>query len=78
MYLQEIHFMVIYNQSTGGGVIVEKMRRGRPKSDQPTRNKVITVRMSEEELKKLQDLCYEKRIAYIDVLLKGLEFWSRK
>ena len=56
---------------------MEKLRPGRPKSDKPTRNKSITIRLTDNELKKLQDLCYRERIAYIDVLLKGLENWSR-
>ena len=56
---------------------MEKKKPGRPKSDKPIRNKVITIRISEEEYNRLQKVCYENRIAYIDVLLKGLDNWSR-
>lgn len=52
------------------------MKRGRPKTNKPIRNKTITLRITENELKKLQDVCYAHRIAYVDVLLKGLENWS--
>ena len=57
---------------------MEKPKPGRPKSTTPTRNKTITFRLSEDELKLLQKVCYDNRLVYADVLLKGLEFWSRK
>lgn len=57
---------------------VEKRKPGRPKSDKPTRNKSVTMRLSENELNLLQTICFENRITYTDVLLKGLENWSRK
>lgn len=57
---------------------MENRKPGRPKSDKPTRNKSITLKLTDNELKELKDICYEKRLSYIDVLLKGLEYWSRK
>lgn len=57
---------------------MEKRKPGRPKSDKPTRNKSVTMRLSENELNLLQTICFENRITYTDVLLKGLENWSRK
>lgn len=57
---------------------MENRKPGRPKSDKPIRNKSITLKLTENELKELKDVCYEYRLSYIDVLLKGLENWSRK
>lgn len=57
---------------------MEKAKPGRPKSDKPTRNKSITIRLTENELLQLQDVCYCDRVSYIDILLKGLEAWSQK
>ena len=57
---------------------VENIKRGRPKTNKPTRDKSINIRLTENELKTLQEICYEHRIAYVDVLKKGLEFWSPK
>lgn len=57
---------------------MEKRKPGRPKSDKPTRNKSVTLRVSEHELENLQLICFENHITYTDVLLKGLEHWSRK
>ena len=70
--------MVIYNQSTRGGDRVEKKKPGRPKTDKPTRDKMISLRVTDDEYNQLQELCYKERIAYIDILLYGLENWSRK
>lgn len=57
---------------------MEKRKPGRPKSDKPTRNKSVTLRVSENELENLQKVCFENRLTYTDVLLKGLEHWSRE
>lgn len=57
---------------------MENKKPGRPKSEKPIRNKSITMKLTESELTQLKEICYENRIAYIDVLLKGVEFWSRK
>jgi hypothetical protein len=56
---------------------VENKKPGRPKSDKPVRNKSITIKVTEDELRELKNLCYEERIAYVDVLLKGLRNWSK-
>ena len=55
---------------------MEKRKPGRPKSDKPTRNQNITLRLTVEEYENLKAVCYEKRLTYNDILLKGLEFWS--
>ena len=57
---------------------MENKKPGRPKSDRPIRNKSITIKVTEFELNKLKEVCYEYRLSYVDVLLKGLENWSTK
>lgn len=57
---------------------MENKKPGRPKSDKPTRNKTITLRLSESEFDELQKICYDNRLAYADVLLQGLKHWSDK
>lgn len=57
---------------------MEKLRRGRPKSKEPVRDKNINFRVTEKEYEDIQKICFENDIRYIDVFLKGLEFWSRK
>lgn len=57
---------------------MEIKKPGRPKTDKPTRNKMISLRVSEDEYNTLQKVCYDERISYIDILLKGLENWSHK
>ena len=57
---------------------MEKMRRGRPKSKEPIRDKNINFRVSEKEYNDIQNICNENDIRYIDVFLKGLDFWSKK
>lgn len=57
---------------------MENKKPGRPKSDKPIRNKSITIKVTEFELNKLKEVCYENRLSYVDVLLKGLETWSTK
>ena len=57
---------------------MEKMRRGRPKSDKPTRNKTLSIKVTPCELEEIQKVCIENNLRYIDVIKKGLEFWSRK
>lgn len=57
---------------------MEQMKRGRPKSKEPTRNKHLAIRVSTPELEELQKVCIKHDIRYIDVLLKGVEYWSRK
>lgn len=54
------------------------MRRGRPKSKEPIRDKRLSIKVTEDELKAIQEICYKHDIRYIDVVMKGLEYWSRK
>ena len=57
---------------------MENIKRGRPKSKNPTRDKAITFRLTEKELEIAQKVCIDNDIRYIDIFLKGLENWSRK
>ncbi len=57
---------------------MENIRRGRPKSKVPTRNKNINFRVSDDEMKKIQKICIDNDLRYIDIFFKGLEFWSDK
>lgn len=57
---------------------MDKMRRGRPKSKEPIRNKNISIRMSEKEVEQLRKVCIENDIRYIDVILEGLKHWTEK
>ncbi len=56
--------------------MVEKMKMGRPKSKLPTRNRSVAFRLSEAELLRARKICIANRINYIDIFLKGLEYWS--
>lgn len=55
---------------------MEKRKVGRPKSKEPTRNRNINFRVSDSELENIIKICNENDIRYIDVFLKGLEYWS--
>ena len=57
---------------------MEIKKPGRPKSEKPIRNKSINIKLTENELKRLKDTCYDNRISYADILLKGLDQWSDK
>lgn len=54
------------------------MKRGRPKSKEPIRDKRLSIRVTTDELDRLQKICIDNNIQYIDVVLKGLEYWSQK
>lgn len=57
---------------------MESKKPGRPKLQRPTRDKTINIRLTDSEFNELKTLCYDNRISYIDVLLKGVEFWSKQ
>lgn len=57
---------------------MEKMKRGRPKSKEPIRDKRLSIKVTAEELERIQKVCIENDLRYIDVVMKGLEFWSNK
>ncbi len=57
---------------------MENKKPGRPKSNKPIRNKSITIKLTESELNNLKEVCYEYRLSYVEVLLKGLEQWTNK
>ena len=54
------------------------MKRGRPKSSEPIRDKRLSIKVTSKELEEIQKVCIENDIRYIDVVMKGLEFWSDK
>ena len=56
---------------------MENKKLGRPKLKNP-RKENINFRVTESELKEAQKVCIENDIRYVDIFLKGLEFWSRK
>lgn len=57
---------------------MEKMRRGRPKSKEPIRDKRLSVKVTAIELEEIQKVCVENDLRYIDIIKKGLEYWSQK
>ena len=57
---------------------MEKIRRGRPKSKGPIKDKRISVRVNEDTLNKCREVCLKNDITYVDIIEKGLEYWSRK
>ena len=56
---------------------MEKRKLGRPIENQEPRNKNINFRVTESELEKIIKICNDNNIRYIDVFLKGLEYWSK-
>lgn len=57
---------------------MEKIRRGRPKSKGPIKDKRISVKVTEDTLNKCREVCLKNDITYVDIIEKGLEYWSRK
>ncbi|WP_373189339.1 hypothetical protein [Anaerostipes hadrus] len=57
---------------------MEKIRRGRPKSKGPIKDKRISVKVTEDTLNKCREVCLMNDITYVDIIEKGLEYWSRK
>ena len=56
---------------------MEKLKRGRPKSKLPIRDKRLSIKVTSNELVTIQDICLKNDIRYIDVVMKGLEYWSK-
>lgn len=57
---------------------MEKMKLGRPTLNDTPRNKRLSIKVTEDELEKIQKVCIENNLRYIDIVLRGLEFWSDK
>lgn len=57
---------------------MENMKRGRPLLNDSPRNKRLSIKVTEEELQEIQTVCLEYNLRYIDIVKKGLEYWSRK
>lgn len=57
---------------------MEKRKPGRPKSKGPIKDKRISVKVTEYTLNKCREVCLKHDITYVDIIEKGLEYWSRK
>lgn len=51
---------------------------GRPRLNATARDKTLSIRVTPEELEEIQAVCIKHNIRYIDVVKKGVEYWSRK
>ena len=56
---------------------MEKVKRGRPKSKEPIRDKRLSLKVTAKELETIQEVCIRHDIRYIDIVMKGLEYWSK-
>ena len=50
---------------------------GRPTLNDTPRNKRLSIKVTSEELERIQKICFENNLRYIDIVLKGLEHWSK-
>lgn len=57
---------------------MEKMKRGRPTLNDSPRDKRLSIKVTAEELERIQTICIKHNLRYIDVIEKGLEFWSNQ
>ena len=57
---------------------MEKKKLGRPKSKEPIKDKRLSIKVTEDMLNRCQEICVKHDIRYIDIIEKGLEYWSRK
>lgn len=57
---------------------MEKMKRGRPTLNKTPRDKRLSIKVTAEELEMIQKVCIENDLRYIDVVMKGLEYWTKK
>ena len=57
---------------------MEKKKLGRPKSKEPIKDKRLSIKVTEDMLSRCQEICIKHDIRYIDIIEKGLEYWSRK
>ena len=53
------------------------MRTGRPLAGKQPRNKMISLKASEAEQKRIQAACEKRGLTYLDVLLKGVEAFEK-
>lgn len=51
---------------------------GRPPLNKTKRDKRLSIKVTAEELAEIQAVCIKHDIRYIDVVKKGLEYWSTK
>ena len=54
------------------------MKMGRPTLNTTPRDKRLSIRVTAEELEKIQRVCIQNNIQYLDIVMKGLEYWSNK
>lgn len=51
---------------------------GRPTLNNTPRDKRLSIKVTSDELEQVRKVCIENDIRYIDVVLKGVEYWSKK
>ena len=51
---------------------------GRPTLNETPRDKTLSIRVTADELEIIQKLCIKHNIRYIDIVTKGVEYWSQK
>lgn len=49
------------------------MKKGRPMLNDTPRNKTISIKVTVSELERVQRVCIERNIRYIDVIMRGVE-----
>ena len=57
---------------------MEKRKPGRPKSKEPIKDKRMSVKITEKMLSDCQHICIKHNITYVDIIEKGLEYWTNK
>ena len=53
------------------------MKMGRPQIGKQPRNKMISLKASEDEQKRIQAVCEKHSLTYLDVMLKGAEAFEK-
>lgn len=56
---------------------MDRRKCGRPKIKNP-RDRNISFRVTEEELRRAQEIADKYGLTYVEIFLKGLEHWSDK
>ena len=53
-----------------------KPRVGRPKSNEPIKDKRVSLKVTTEDKELLEDIAVKYSIVYSDILEKGIEYWK--
>lgn len=54
---------------------MDRQKKGRPKVKNP-RDKRLSIRVTENELKHIQEVADKYNLTYIEIFMKGLEHWE--